>query len=221
MFRRCSYDPLVGLEALPGEADTENRSHDRQGARPPLATWKSLLAEEDPRQLYHRLQDSDPLDLFPLCAHRLRERAFLVDSERIHRLTLARIVLCAKSAPPEPERDWLLEQIDHAIRIALQEDQQLDEAGHPCEEDSNYEFLVRAFAMEPTLACSAAVAFNALDEFPRRVFFALADGTPINTCIENGLGTTREEVGAAMRKALFAMKYLDDSVRFDNRGRDR
>ena len=192
----------------------ERQSLKRAGGRQPLDGWQGLLAEGSPHAVLEKIRENDLLDLFPTCAARIRDRAVLVDSERVFDLCLARIAVNSQSLGSPPDLDWLVEQVDGAVDHALRQDQRLDRSGAvPEEDDPNYHFMVLALAMHPTLTCSAVVAFNALPQLDRDRFFALFDGNNIDQCTTLGLGS-REEVGQSMRDCLRALKYLDETVSF-------
>jgi len=207
--------------ALPpdmGNVNSDEQVLPRVGGRPPLSEWQNALAG-DPPKILDRLRKDDVLDLYPRCGLRIRERSVLLDTSRVFELCLARIAFLAPRLETGPTVEWLALQVDGALDHAIRQDQRLEDSGvPPDDEDPNYVFLQDALFMHPMLACSAAVGFNNLADSTRHIFFALFDGKSIDQCTEMGLGS-RDEIGEAMRRALYAIKYMDPSVRFSRKGK--
>jgi len=189
----------------------------RAGGRSPLEGWYGVLAGE-PCEIFARLQCEDRLDLFPRCSHRVRERALLLDPLRVQELCMARIALQAPRVQDRPPVQWLLRQVDEAIDHALEQDRRVEDSGvRPDEDGRNYLFVSENLLVHPLIAHSACVSFNELDDRTRETFFVLFGGKNIDQCSEMGYGT-REEIGEAMRRSLFALKYLDPTIEFDSMG---
>ena len=211
-----SLTPLLTFSTGERMKGDTNQPLERSGIRPALSDWQKLFSDRDPRVLFERIRENDMLDLFPSCAARIRERALLVDSQRVHDLCLARVAVNAQLLKGDPDTTWLAAQVDGAIDHALRQDQELDRSGAvPDEDNPHYDFLILSLAMHPTLACTAAVCFNALPSIDRERFFSIFDGNSIDQTSALGLGS-REEIGASMRTCLMALKYLDPTVIFKN-----
>ncbi|MCZ6598357.1 MAG: hypothetical protein O7B99_12010 [Planctomycetota bacterium] len=126
------------------------------------------------------------------CARLVRQRAFLVDPDRLRERTLLR----ADGG------------IDAALEELLAEDEEAERAGLPLEDpwSSPYAFLIQGFGTEPRLARTAAVRFNGLGERTRRVFFALLlEQLDDDACFARGLGppaALQEDLFEALRALL-------------------
>jgi len=206
------------MKAAMGSQEKETQELPRTGGRPPLVDWHKVLIGE-PSAVLDRLRSEDLLDLFPRCSHRVREKAYFLDTHRVYELCMAHVAFKAPQHDKEESIvDWLFEQVDDAIHHTLRQDQRVHDSGiPPDEEDPNYLFIVDNLFMHPAIACAACVDFNNLDDRTREIFFILFDGSTIDQCSAQGYGD-REEIGEAMRRALFALKYLDPDIKFDNKG---
>jgi hypothetical protein len=182
--------------------------------RPPEAdALLARLASREPAEILGRIADGDPLQLYPLCAHRIQERYFVLDADRVHERALAFVATAVGVEIDAIARpDWLISIIDRAIESRLNEDREEERAGKvPCEPtDQRYRIFVESFGTEPTLARAAAVRFNGLEERNRRGFFhLLIYGEAIETCLEKGMGPP-DDLRNDILTALWALGHLDD-----------
>ncbi len=208
----------MGVVRDPGDSTGEaieppRCAQDVLRTRPELPDARNLLSDagETPEEVHARIASGDPLDLYPLCGVRIRERSLLLDADRVFGRALA--VVAVSTVVEREDRGsgpWLLDKVDRAIRLLLQEDQEQERSATPADDDSAYLFLVDAFAIERALARTAAVRFNNLDERARRVFFRLlVDGASVETCLTEGLGDRKSMREDALR-TLCALGYIND-----------
>ena len=121
----------------------------------PLKGWRHLLAVKSPRHALERLVgDEDPLALRSLCAQELRSQAILVDLDRVHLRSLARIVFRAVGEADPGERTLVLEEVRAAVRDIQREDRRRAGQGRDDEPMGTAE---GAEALDPR--CSAFAVF--------------------------------------------------------------
>ena len=79
-----------------------------------------VLAANSPSEVLDRLTVGDPLDLEARCDRRLRQRAYLIDTDRVCQRTAARVALASMgySGTP-PLGEWLDERIDALRRMEV------------------------------------------------------------------------------------------------------
>lgn len=152
-----------------------------------------------------RLRDGDPLGLVPRCTALVRERAVLVDVERV----VEGAVGLVADAGPEPDAGDLIEiSLTEALDRCLDEDRELVQSGRPLcpSEEGRYAFLVAMFGLTRDQAPASAVAFNRLPDVVRRAFFAVCvEEWEIGECVEAGMGpleVLRGRVSMALGAAL-------------------
>ncbi len=157
---------------------------------PARTGWPRCLQGDDAEEVAARLSSGDPLELAPRSARRLRERWVLLEPERVHLRVLA---VCARAARiEEPAADlqvWVLAKIDLAIEQLVRADLEAERARPELlsEEDMQFPLLTESLLLEPELVRAASVAFNALDDPPRRAFFELViEGRTPPEVIESG-----------------------------------
>ncbi len=152
--------------------------------------WPRFLQGGSAEEIAARLSQGDPLELGPRSARRLREHWFLLDPDRLqHRALAVCAHAAAKEPPPSELGDWALAKIDLAIEQLVRADLEAERA-HPelvSDEEKEFLLLTECLAIEPELVRAASVAFNALDELPRRAFFELMiEGREVPEVIEAG-----------------------------------
>jgi len=172
----------------------------------------SFLVGESVAEVHARLLDCDPLRLREATARRLRERWLLLDPDRLFHRALA---VCAIGAVhgerPDGSSVWIRQHVDLAIEQLLRADREA-ELSHPellDEEATSFPLLTECLMLEPELVRAASVAFNALEDTPRRAFFELlVEGKDLGPCIEGGPWDA-DGLYAAVRQAMKAVG-LDD-----------
>jgi len=154
------------------------------------------------------------------CAARSRDRAYLIDVDRLAGRALARLAWWSRTrsaagtgeAEPMARRD---DAIDASIDDLLRLDQLLiaRRGGLPRAEDEAYRFVEHAFGLEPGQGLLAVVRFNELPPSSRLPFFALVmEGRTIEDCQAAGLGSP-EELGARARQGLEAILLMEPAER--------
>lgn len=160
---------------------TKDDSETRPGAGSPAPA----------ERLRRLLRAEGEFELGPRCAERLRERALLIDSERLELRALACLAYGNAAESQARDRDRVREGIDRAIAELLLEDARDDALGLVPQEspDSPFAFLSTGFGVEEALALSAAVRFNGLPDRERRAFFELVlEERSVEECLARGLG---------------------------------
>ena len=104
--------PIVLQEAMDGKPAPKHPLP-RGAERPPLENWSEIFALADPQRIMGRLLDLDPLDLHPVCSRRVRERAYLIDPQRVYDACIERVAIRWESAPKEADLEWLTGEVDH------------------------------------------------------------------------------------------------------------
>ncbi|HEX6886099.1 MAG TPA: hypothetical protein VF530_22185 [Planctomycetota bacterium] len=171
------------------------------------------LAGRPAAEVLARIAEGDLLRLFPLCAQRIREAAFLLDPERVfeHALSKAAVRIeidgehCA-------EPGWLAECVDRAIQAILERDRQDEQAGIPPDQPSkHFPVFIESCYVEPTAARLASIRYNALDARIRQGFQkVIVEGEPLQKVLELGLGPL-ERLQLDILLALKAIGLLDDA----------
>jgi hypothetical protein len=169
------------------------------------AAWPSFLRGEDDHQIIERLSFGDPLRLREGAARRLRELFFLIEPDRaFHRAVAACAHGARREQPPEDLARWALGKIDLAIEQLVNADREA-ESTHPellSDEDKNFPLLTTSMMLDPELVRKATVAFNVLDDPPRRAFFQLLiEGRNPGEVIEAG-PLDEDALYAAIQTAL-------------------
>lgn len=135
-----------------------------------------LFAILEPPAILARISSGDPLRLYELGARRVRERFFFVDQDRLYELVLAFVAHhAAVEKQHDPGDDWLRGIVDRAIDSILTEDaeEQRRMAAPNDPQDRRYYHLGLSVGVEPHVARSAVVNFNALPDRTRMGFFRL------------------------------------------------
>ncbi len=175
-----------------------------------------LLQGADPESILARISQGDPLRLCALVGKRLRERSLMIDPDRVHEKSLAVMALAAaRATEPQLDLEWVLKALDLAIERVLREDREEERvaAGCPPENPAHYAFIHLAFATEPGMTRSAAVAFNDLPPLARRAFYALlVEGKSVEECLEEGLGP-REFLRMNILQSLKALGHIRSGER--------
>jgi len=188
---------------------------------------RRIAAAEQAVRILRRLVlgEADLLELRQRCAGRTRERALLVDPERLYLHSLARM---AQAAPQLGDSawpaEWIVGRIDASLQDILMEDEREEGLGLvPADPwKAPHTFLMHWFGIEGRLARAAAVKFNGLPERRRRSFFDLVvEGKSIEDCVARGFGPPselRDDVRAAF-SALFLLRecQAEDSREGDQR----
>lgn len=160
-----------------GAASDASRRTASSGAR----AGRSSAAREAPDASGERAAASPEHDrLVALCAAALRERALLLDPERVAAHLRRRRHGARRGAPPVVGAA-LAAGLDAALRRLEAEDRSAERraARHDALEGA-HALLVQAFGIPPERARAAALAFNALARESREAFFAcvVAGRTP-------------------------------------------
>jgi len=183
------------VELRPAASILAGRPTEASGAR----VLRALLARD--RSSDERLRilaDGDPLRLFQAGARRLRERALLVDTTRLH----GEILLLAATVPLEGSSDldrFVASRVDDAVALCLRRDRAAVREGVILG-GQDHEFVEDTFGVENGLV--AAHGFNSLAEIHRVIAFRLLfERHSLATVLEDGFGPL-ERVRRSLRTAL-------------------
>ncbi len=137
----------------------------------------ALLARGTPREILARIVPDDPLGLRERVRNRLRERAFLLDVERVHLRALAR---CASRAPRYRGRPALDVWLDRRVEEAIEDVRLLCEEppGEPSDETGRLrpdaiEHFAAALGLDAAALREGLASFHELPAGEREVFFRL------------------------------------------------
>lgn len=149
-----------------------------------------VLRASSPEEIHARMVETDPLRLRALSARRLRERWFLLDPDRVYLRSLAVVAHAAARAEGlVPDECWVREQVDRAIDQLVRADLEAERAGPEVlrQEDLEFPLMTKCLMIEPELVRKLSVAFNQLEELPRRAFFELLiEARELGEVIESG-----------------------------------
>jgi hypothetical protein len=150
--------------------------------------WPNFLRGE-PREIYSRMLENDPLRLRERSAVRLRERWFLIEPDRAFTRSAARVALSAaqEEAPAELE-SWAVARIDQALDQILEADRASELAEDPPDEEQRtFPLLTDCLLVAPERVRSVTIAFHALEDLARRAFFELmVEGREVLDVLERG-----------------------------------
>lgn len=168
-----------------------------------------LVAERPPEDALARIATGDPLQMFRRCAARIREQALLIDPDRLARRAVVQVAYASPDYRGDPPlTEWLGRLVDRSIERILAEDIEIGRTDGRSPDDERYGFAAKLLCLDPALARSACVQFNALRHRSRRSFFALVlEGRSVADAIEHGLGPT-EALREACLEAFRALTYL-------------
>ena len=187
-----------------------------RGSRPRAAAPSEIeldpvafLSGKTTEDLAARFSEGDPLRLIQEAAARIRELSYLLDPGRLAARTSARVARDGPSYRGEPPwEQWIRERLDEDIRELLRMDEEGERVGIPSIEE-DYEYIVRTFSIEPSLARTVSAKFNGLPDIVRRRFcvFCLTDAS-VEDCLAAGLGPPKD-----LRNSVrHALRMLIDAV---------
>ena len=194
----------------PDDAGGGDEPREEGGARghSPSSEVPEVLRGRSPREILARLVEGDPLEIEARCRERIETLALLVDLQRLHLRTAARVAHAAPSWRGEPPiSEWLADRIEVSMRELIREDFEAERSGIPPEKpwDPRYAFVSEALGVEPALARRACVAFNKLPLEVRCVYFAVAvQGKTVNRHVAEGHGPP-EKARAQLKMAVQAI----------------
>jgi hypothetical protein len=177
-----------------------------------------LLLTGSPREILARILAGDPLELRRRLALRLRERALLLDAERVLLRALAFVAYRAGAWRGRPElARWLQARIDEAIDDALaageapraNEDEDAPAIAPPAQTVRDtpggrdvFALLATPLGLSAAELRAACARFNRLPACEREAFFLLViDGESLDSaCAERAVSAN--ELARAARRAL-------------------
>lgn len=171
------------------------------------------LAGKSAAEVLARIAEGDLLRLFPLCAQRIRDAAYILDPERVFEHALSRAAVRIEIGGERcSEPGWLAECVDMAILAILERDRQDEQAGIPPDQPSkHFPVFIESCYVEPTAARLASIRYNALDARIRLGFQKLiVEGKPLQDVLELGLGPP-ERLQLDILLALKAIGLIDEA----------
>jgi hypothetical protein len=197
-----------------------------RGVQPPTTTPTSrLFADPDPGAIFNRISSGDPLRIYELGARRLRERFVFVDADRLYELALAHVAtIAALEQRRDADESWLRSVMDRAIDSILTEDSEEQRAHPPLNDrdDRRYYHLGLSLGVEPELARSAVVNFNAMPERARRGFFLLLiENRSVADTLAEGYWPKPEDLRYDIWDGLRALGHLRPGETLGKRRRRR
>lgn len=186
-------------------------AHEDGGGR--LATsapeFVALLRRGSAEAVFAAISQGDPLGLAERSTRRQRERAFLLDTDRVFERALLRTAFAADTwRDGEPLEPWLVQRVDEAIDdLLLQDESEHRQSPTLSDEwDERYVFIIYLLGIEPRFARRACVGFNGLGAPARRAFFALLiEERSVDECVAAGHGP-RERLLITVR-STFAVLF--------------
>jgi hypothetical protein len=208
----------VGEPERVAPSEAERREREQEEARREAArgadrkTLIQRLAGKPATDVHGRISSGDPMGLYPVCVARMRERAFVLDPDRLFERALIAVAIGMELEPQRCSNEgWLLERVDLALRVLLERDRDAEEHGLPPERpNEHYRLFVQAFFVDPLLARRSSVRYNALEERIRRGFqLLILDGLPLDEVLARGMGPP-ERLQLDILLGLKAIGLLDD-----------
>ncbi len=170
--------------------------------------WRRYLCGGGPRGIIARLSQGDPLGLRRVVGVRLRQRALLLDADRVHLRALTRIALGAGTYSGLPRFDqWLEDHVDGAT------DELRKEAAYACagslgpQPTIPFDQGVHEAIGEPLGICPAdsrrvCVAFNQLTRLERLSFMAVVLSGESAEALAEREGVSVVQVARRVRDSL-------------------
>lgn len=199
--------------APPASEDQPARSTLSSTAEPPGP--RALLARlvgQSADDILSRLANGDPLKLYSRVAHRIRDRHFVLDPDRVFERALSVVAVGVDLDGSDCLEDgWLEARIDQAIRHVLDRDIEAEQAGIPAESpETHHAVFVQAFFRPPHLARLSSVRLNALSDRIRKGFYHLIlEGRPLEEVLAMELGTP-DQLQEDILRALQAIGLFDE-----------
>lgn len=146
--------------------------------------------------------------LLERCTATLRQRALLIDPERLFALCEA---LLESNAPDAPSDSRLERCIDAAILYACRQDAERASAEELTHDD--YEFLAELFFIPPGREVHSAHAFHQLPLCTRRATIELLlHAKPMPQCLEEDIAEDQERLVARARQGILAIMQIDEAM---------
>jgi hypothetical protein len=164
-----------GTSEPPDPASARHSPVGDPGSDPAAAGFfaSDLLSGQSPREILARLIEGDPFHVAERCTARLRDRALLIDTERLTLRSMARIAYAGFLHRADlPLHTLLTSCIDRAIEDLMREDRE-EERAQLLPVDHRYGFVSQALGIEPGLARRACIVFNSLPTPQREVAWAV------------------------------------------------
>lgn len=193
------------------QADDAREDETRQREGDTIAIL-NRLAGKPAAEVLARITDGDLLRLFPLCAQRIRDAAYMLDPERVFELALTKTAIGIELDGVRcSEPGWLIEFVDRAISSTLERDRADEQSGNPPDcPPTHFPLLIESCYVEPALARLASVRYNALEARVRLGFQKLiVEGLPLEQVLAMGLGPP-DRLQVDILVALKAIGLLDD-----------
>jgi DNA-directed RNA polymerase specialized sigma24 family protein len=191
----------------PVAAGAPDRPDASAAPRRRATSWRALLCGGSPREVLARILPGDPLGLRAHVAERLRERAYLLDADRVLLRAMARCARFAVRYRGRPELGaWLAERVDEALLDLVREDLEdlRAERAPPPERLAVFVELASPLGLDPAQAWAACTRLNLCVPEERVAFRALVlDGVSLDELARRG-GQTATELARRARRALEA-----------------
>jgi len=150
----------------------------------------------------------------PRVSLRLRERALLLDVDRVCERTLVQIARRGPTYDAGQSLDaWLSSRIDESAASIKRQDEEDETAGIPfdAEETQHFGFLSRCFGIPPDQVRRSSVAFHNLCEWDRQALFGmLVEGKSMQELLDTGFGP-RERLRERVLRGLKVLLHASDA----------
>ena len=211
------FDRPEEVRSLPGSAAV----HEANGS---ASSWQTLLSGS-PREVLSRLVQDDPLGVRAQVAMRLRADALLLDGDRAHLRTLARISRASGSYRGRPGlTEWVAIAVTESVEELVREmheqvrrptrgrdDSASKVAGAPtttsnvARDADAFEILAGPLGLDPGSMRTACAAFDVLPFADRAAFFDLVlESKDLDACAR-AAGVNASEIARRARRALDAI----------------
>ena len=184
-----------------------------QARRKPSYPGSDLLAGGSPQEILDRILEGDPLGVQERCEQRVRERALLIDLNRLFLRSLARIAHAAPDYAGRPSLSaWLAGRIDQSIGELVGEDYEEERQGVAPQEpwDPRYALVSEALGITMHQGRCVCIAFNDLqDEMRHACYAVLIEGKSVNRYVAEGHGPP-DRVWELLRRGAQALSQARD-----------
>lgn len=169
---------------------------------------QSAIGGNSPHEMLERMVRADPLGVEERCNRVLRERALLIQPDRLTLRSMARIAVFGFNRRGTSFPVTLLDSIiESAITDLIREDSEQERAGLPSSGEM-HAHVSQAFDIEPGLARRTCVVFNSMPFLSRKIFWlTLVERLSLEFAGAQ-LGLSARDVAIRLKEILITVSLL-------------
>lgn len=150
--------------------------------------------------------------LLERCSKTLRERALLIDAERLVAICETLLESTPRPAGSAAYQGWVSHCLDTAIVHARRIDAHRAATNAACDHE-DYEFMAELFFIPPGREVHSAHSFNQLPLCTRRATIELLlHAKPLQQCLQENVAENQESLVARAREGILVIMQIDESM---------